>query len=91
MQIKEHEYVRQTLERYTDCKLGDICDHVLITNFKKYILRFQEKTQGKYSEGNFRIVNANTALVPCAKSDICPAAELYILQIVAYGNLMKTL
>lgn len=43
MQIKEHEYVRQTLERYTNCKLGDICDHVLITNFKKYILRFQEK------------------------------------------------
>jgi hypothetical protein len=33
MQIKEHEYVRQTLERYTNCKLGDMCDHVLITNY----------------------------------------------------------
>jgi AMP nucleosidase len=40
MKIKEHEYVRQTLERYTNCKLKDFCDHVLITNFKNYIKRF---------------------------------------------------
>jgi AMP nucleosidase len=46
MKIKEHEYVRQTLERYTNCRLKDFCDHVLITNFKSYILRFQEKTKG---------------------------------------------
>jgi len=58
MSLKEHEYVRQTLERYTNCKLEQFCDHVLITNFKQYIKHFQEKTKGKYSEGNFRIVNA---------------------------------
>jgi len=58
MQLKEHEYVRQTLERYTNSKLEDICDIVLITNFRQYINRFREKTQGNFSEGNFRIVNA---------------------------------
>ena len=58
MQLKEHEYIRQTLERYTNSKLSDICDFVLITNFRQYINRFREKTQGSFSEGNFRIVNA---------------------------------
>ena len=58
MQLKEHEYVRQTLERYTNSDLKDICDFVLITNFRQYIKRFREKTGGKYSEGNFRLVNA---------------------------------
>jgi len=58
MEIKEHEYIKQTLERYTNCRIEDICDHILITNFKKYIMRFKEKTKGKYAEGNFRIVNA---------------------------------
>lgn len=57
MQLKEHEYIRHTLERYTNSKLEDICDIVLITNFRQYINRFREKTQGNYSEGNFRIVN----------------------------------
>ena len=55
MSLKEHEYIRQTLERYTNSKLEDFCDHVLIT--KQYIKRFKEKTKGKFSEGNFRIVN----------------------------------
>ncbi len=42
----------------TNCRMEDICDHILITNFKKYILRFQEQTKAKYSKGNFRIANA---------------------------------
>ncbi len=58
MAIKEHEYIRQTLERYTNCDLHDFCEHVLITNFKRYIHRFRDKTRGEYFEGNFRIVNA---------------------------------
>jgi AMP nucleosidase len=58
MTIKEHEYVRQTLERYTNCPLEEYCEFVLITNFKAYIKRFHEKAGGKYSEGNFRVVNA---------------------------------
>ncbi len=57
MTIKEHEYVRQTLERYTNCPLEEFCEFVLITNFKAYIQRFHENTGGKYSEGNFRVVN----------------------------------
>ncbi len=57
MALKEHEYIRQTLERYTNCQLEDICDYVIITNFKQYINRFQEKFQGEYSEGNFRTLH----------------------------------
>ena len=57
MTIKEHEYVRQTLERYTNCPLDEFCEFVLITNFKPYIKRFQEKTNGQHYEGTFRVVN----------------------------------
>ena len=57
MALKEHEYIRQTLERYTNCQLEDICDYVIITNFKQYISRFKEKFQGDYSEGNFRTLH----------------------------------
>jgi AMP nucleosidase len=57
MALKEHEYIRQTLERYTNCQLEEICDYVLITNFKQYISRFKEKFQGEYSEGNFRTIH----------------------------------
>jgi hypothetical protein len=51
MSMKEHEYIRQTLERYTNSKLEDFCDHVLITNFRQYIKGFQEKTNGKAAQG----------------------------------------
>jgi AMP nucleosidase len=57
MALKEHEYIRQTLERYTNCQLEDICDYVIITNFKQYLNRFKEKFQGDYSEGNFRTLH----------------------------------
>ena len=91
MKIKEHEYVRQTLERYTNCRLDDFCDHVLITNFKNYILRFQEKTKGTYSEGNFRIVNAKN--LNCTMIDIgigSPQAAL-IINCLAYLDNLKSI
>jgi AMP nucleosidase len=56
--LKEHEYIRQTLERYTNCPLEHFCDHLLITNFKQYAMSFQEKTGGEAREGNFWVVNA---------------------------------
>jgi len=37
MALKEHEYIKQTLERYTNSRLEDICEYVLITNFKQYM------------------------------------------------------
>lgn len=58
MGLKEHEYIRQTLERYTNCKLEDICSHILITNFRQYIKAFAERTGCEILEHNFRIVNA---------------------------------
>ncbi len=58
MGLKEHEYIRQTLERYTNCRLEDFCSHVLITNFRQYIKAFAERTGGEILENNFRIVNA---------------------------------
>ncbi len=30
--VKEHEYLKQTLERYTNCRIEDICDHIVITH-----------------------------------------------------------
>ena len=58
MGLKEHEYIRQTLERYTNCPLDRFCPHILITNFRQYIQAFRQRTGGDYHEGNFRIVNA---------------------------------
>jgi AMP nucleosidase len=91
MKIKEHEYVRQTLERYTNCKLEDFRDHVLITNFKNYILRFQEKTKGTYSEGNFRLVNAKD--INCTMIDFgigSPQAAL-VINCLAYLDNLKSI
>ena len=90
MSLKEHEYIRQTLERYTNSKLEDFCEHVLITNFKQYIKRFQEKTNGKLSEGNFRIVNAQD--INCTMIDFgigSPQAAL-IINCLAYVDKLKS-
>lgn len=90
MSLKEHEYIRQTLERYTNSKLEDFCEHVLITNFKQYIMRFQEKTKGKLSEGNFRIVNAQD--INCTMIDFgigSPQAAL-IINCLAYVDKLKS-
>jgi AMP nucleosidase len=90
MSLKEHEYIRQTLERYTNCALEDFCDHVLITNFKRYIQRFQEKTKGHSSEGNFRIVNARD--LNCTMIDFgigSPQAAL-VINCLAYLDNLKS-
>jgi len=90
MSIKEHEYVKQTLERYTNCRIEEICDHIVITNFKKYIMRFKAKTKGKYAEGNFRIVNARD--INCTMIDFgigSPQAAL-VINCLAYLENLKT-
>jgi AMP nucleosidase len=90
MSLKEHEYVRQTLERYTNCKLEDFCDHVLITNFKQYITRFQEKTKGKYSEGNFGIVNAPKENCTMIDFGIGSPQAALIINCLAYLDNLKS-
>ena len=90
MSIKEHEYVKQTLERYTNCSIENFCDHIVITNFKKYIMRFKEITKGKYAEGNFRIVNAKD--INCTMIDFgigSPQAAL-VINCLAYLKNLKT-
>jgi AMP nucleosidase len=90
MTLKEHEYIRQTLERYTNCPLEEFCDHILITNFKRYLLRFQEKTGGKACEGNFRIVNAPD--LNCTMIDFgigSPQAAL-VINCLAYLDSLKS-
>jgi AMP nucleosidase len=90
MPIDEKEYIKQTLERYTNCRIKEICDHILITNFKKYILRFQEKTKGTYTEGNFGIVNAKD--INCSMIDFgigSPQAAL-VVNCLAYLPNLKT-
>ncbi len=90
MAIKEHEYIRQTLERYTNCRLEDFCEHVLVTNFKQYIHRFREKYQGEFHEGNFRIVNVKD--MNCTMIDFgigSPQAAL-IINCLAYLDNFKS-
>lgn len=90
MILKEHEYIRQTLERYTNCSLDDFCEHILITNFKQYVKRFQERTKGTSSEGNFRIVNAKE--INCTLIDFgigSPQAAL-IINCLAYLDSLKS-
>ena len=90
MTIKEHEYIRQTLERYTNCPLDHFCDHLLITNFRQYIKAFQERTGGEFYEGNFRIVNAKE--INCTMIDFgigSPQAAL-IINCLAYLDDLKS-
>ena len=89
MTIKEHEYIRQTLERYTNCPLENFKEFVLITNFKQYTERFQKKTGGKLLEGNFRVVNVPD--LNCSMIDFgigSPQAAL-ILNCLAYLDQLK--
>jgi AMP nucleosidase len=58
MGLKEHEYIRQTLERYTNCQLDEFCSHLLITNFRQYIKAFALRTECPIHQGNFRTVHA---------------------------------
>ncbi len=90
MILKEHEYIKQTLERYTNCKLDNFCEYLLVTNFRQYINRFQEKTKGEFSEGNFRIVNAKD--LNCTMIDFgigSPQAAL-LINCLAYLDNLKS-
>jgi AMP nucleosidase len=90
MSLKEHEYVRQTLERYTNSPLEEFGDHLIITNFKRYTQRFQEKTKGRYSEGNFRVVHAPD--LNCSMIDFgigSPQAAL-VINCLAYLDNLKS-
>jgi AMP nucleosidase len=90
LNLKEHEYVRQTLERYTNSPLEHFCEHVLLTNFKQYLQSFEHKTDECCSEGNFRIVNARE--LNCTMIDFgigSPQAAL-IINCLAYLDQLKS-
>jgi len=89
--LKEHEYVRQTLERYTNSSLDQFCDHVLITNFKRYAEHFREKTCGEFCEGNFRAIHAQD--LNCTMVDFgigSPQAAL-VVHCLAYLHNLKSI
>ena len=90
MEIKEHEYVRQTLERYTNCRLEDFCNHVLITNFKKYIHAFKDRTGAELHEGNFRIVNAKDLDITMIDFGIGSPQAALVINCLAYLENLKT-
>ena len=90
MTLKEHEYIRHTLERYTNCPLEDFCDHIIITNFRQYINDFRDRTKGDFHEGNFRIVNAHD--LNCTMIDFgmgSPQAAL-LINCLAYLDKLKS-
>ena len=90
MALKEHEYIRQTLERYTNCPLDHFCDHVLITNFRQYAERFREKTKGEFAEGNFRIVNDKEANCTLIDFGIGSPQAALIINCLAYLDNLKS-
>ncbi len=57
MALREYEYIRQTLERYTGSPLDEFGSFVIITNFKKYIETFRELYGGVHHEENFQVVH----------------------------------
>jgi AMP nucleosidase len=88
MGLKEHEYIRQTLERYTNCKLEDFCSHILITNFRRYIEAFSSRTGCEIHQGNFRVVNVPE--LDCSMIDFgigSPQAALVINGLAYLDNL----
>lgn len=90
MALKEHEYIRQTLERYTNSDLEDFCEHILITNFRQYVDGFKNQFGGVYSQGKFRVVHAKD--INCTMIDFgigSPQAAL-IINCLAYLDNFKS-
>ncbi len=88
--LKEHEYIKQTLERYTNCPLSAFCDHILITNFRQYIQEYSERTGCEIHKGNFRVVNSPE--LNCTMIDFgigSPQAAL-IINCLAYLDNLKS-
>jgi AMP nucleosidase len=88
--MREHEYIKETMERYTNCRLEEFCDHILITNFKQYVRAFQEKTQGQYFEGNFRIVNAKDENCTMIDFGIGSPQAALVINCLAYLDSLKS-
>ncbi len=88
--LKEHEYVRETLERYTNCCLEEFCDHVLITNFRQYTQAFAERSHGTSSEGNFRIVNAKDRNCTMIDFGIGSPQAALVINCLAYLDNLKS-
>jgi AMP nucleosidase len=92
MGLKEHEYVRQTLERYTNCRLEEFCSHILITNFRQYIRTFAKRTGAGIHQGNFSIVNVPE--LDCSMIDFgigSPQAALVINGLAYLDNLKSVI
>lgn len=91
MVLKEHEYIRQTLERYTNCRLENFCEHVLITNFKQYVDHFKDRSKGEYFEGNFRVVNARDINCTMIEFGIGSPQAALVINCLAYLDNLKSI
>ena len=91
MVLKEHEYIRQTLERYTNCSLENFCEHVLITNFKQYVNCFKDRSKGEYFEGNFRVVNAKDLNCTMIEFGIGSPQAALVINCLAYLDNLKSI
>ncbi len=68
----------------------EFSEHLLITNFRQYARAFQEKTQGEFHEGNFRVVNV--PYLNCTMVDFgigSPQAAL-LINCLAYLDNLKS-
>ena len=69
--------------------LNNLTEFVLITNFKPYIQRFQEKTNGQYYEGTFRVVNATAHNCTIIDFGIGSPQAAMVINCLAYLDNLK--
>jgi len=63
-ELKEADFARETLERYSGSKVGDFCSNLLLTNFPRYVDHFAERCEVEVIEGMmFKVAH-------CPKEDV---------------------
>ena len=50
-EIPQEQFAKDTLERYSGCDVGDFCEHLLLTNFPRYVEHFAKIKKVKVVEG----------------------------------------
>jgi AMP nucleosidase len=79
-EIKEEQFAKETLERYSGCNAEDFCSNLLLTNFPRYVDHFAKKRGIPVVEGSmFKIAHSPEEDVSILDFKIgSPAAALVV-------------
>ena len=73
-EIREEQFAKDTLERYSGCAVGDFRSNLLLTNFPRYVDYFAEKPEylhpcdaaaSRFPETADRRADVENALLSC--------------------------